>query len=282
MSRAYRAGRGWKAGRDGVCSGDAADRAGERDRLGRLAHAPRALWCWPASRRTRCAGRCGRRRGRRSAAGRQRQLQRIAVAGVAGVAGDPGARAGAVRSAVSAGLARQCRRTVLGRQRSELRRAQRLALAVRAEAHRMRTLLRFLPVRGGRPDPLPRLVRAGALRAGGERATDRAAISRPGVLRSSRRTARRTGMARNCGSPPVCARGVRTTTRCRHGGTRITRSLLRMRASAPRFPRPRRSTRRRGRRTVRRSVRWCCRCIRIAALREAMQRSRRLPSLPSL
>ena len=45
---------------------------------------------------------------------------------------------------------------------ADVRHAQRLAFAVRAEAHRMRTLVRFLPVQDERPDTLSRLVRTGS------------------------------------------------------------------------------------------------------------------------
>ena len=184
---------GWKARRDRVCSESCGGSCWRTRPTGRVGARRPARWFWPASRPRMCAGRCARMTRKATRCSRRPAASGAARAGPTRVAGDPGARCDTVRPAVSPGAGAPTPGSSVLDDDDGVRRAQRLALAVRAEAHRMRTLLRFLPVEEAASRRYLGWYRAGALRAGGECAADRAALPEPAVLRSSRPTAARTG-----------------------------------------------------------------------------------------
>ena len=100
------------------------------------------------------------------------------VAGPSRVAGDPGARCVALRTAVSPGAGAPTPESRPDDDDDAARPAP--GFRGRAEAHRMRTCCAFCRCGGGGPRYLG-WYRAGAFRAGGECPTDRAAISQPDV-----------------------------------------------------------------------------------------------------
>ena len=164
----------------------------------------------------------------------------------------------------------------------ETRRAQGLAVAVRAETHRMRTLLRYLPVAGRQTHPLPRLVRTGAFCAGGECATDRPAVFRSDVFHSSRPMPPRIGTEPSCGfRTGSSAKPCRTMTRCCHGGRAHHARLAAPRACRHRDPRG--GTARRSAATAGSAAAWSGRAAAASRppLQEAMHEACRLPPLPS-
>ena len=125
----------------------------------------------------------------------------------------------------------------------ELTRARRLALAVRAEAHRMRTHLRYLALPDTHPTHYLGWVRPRALRAGGERPTYRPPLRPPPPGPSSPRTPPPTGTAPTCASAPASTPPWSPTTppSPRSGATTAPTSSPPP-APAPRSRQPRHST----------------------------------------
>lgn len=140
---------------------------------------------------------------------------------------------------------------------NDMRRAQRLALAVRAEAHRMRTLLRFLPVEeaAGRRylgwyQPAHYVLEANAQLITRRFPSLRLTILTPYGGAHWEGTELRFSTAWR----PTPSR---TTPRCNHGGPGTPASCCDSPAWEPPSPRRRTLINRLARPTVRRSARWC-------------------------
>ena len=165
---------------------------------------------------------------------------------------DPGAGAGAVRSALQPGLAIQCGgKAAGGRDDPDLALVRRMALAVRADAHRMRTPVRFLPV--GRRPPVLSAGSSRPFRAAGQRLLIARRYPDP-AWSIVTPTGRRTGTAHAAVGPDSAMR--RTMRPCRRGGRCIANSCWTRLCRRFRCRRPRRWTRSLARLTGPRWVRW--------------------------